>query len=117
MSLILLKPARAAEGYAEAAAVFARMYQQVTGRELPVAEDDDGISDLIVIGSDSVNDFAMNEILNGDIQGFDIRYGTDDYCLHSYEKDGRRILVLAGGRARSTVYAVYDFFERFADCH
>ena len=117
MSLILLKPTCAAEGYAEAAAVFARMYQQVTGRELPVAEDDDGISDLIVIGSDAVNDFAMREVLELRLGSLGIRYGTDDYCIRSHTAGGRRALLLAGGRVRSTLYAVYDYFERFAGCH
>ena len=117
MSVLILKPTGCHSAYAHATRIACEFYSKVTGTEPAVSECDDLCSDLIVIGSDSVNDFAMNEILSGDIQGFDIRYGTDDYCLHSYEKDGRRILVLAGGRGRSTIYAVYDLFERFADCH
>ena len=116
MSVLILKPTGCHSAYAHATRIACEFYSKVTGTEPAVSECDDLCSDLIVIGSDSVNDFAMNEILSGDIQGFDIRYGTDDYCLHSYEKDGRRILVLAGGRGRSTIYAVYDLFERFADC-
>ena len=117
MSILIVTPSGSHSAYAHAARIACELYRKVTGIEPTVSQGDDLCSDLIVIGSDSVNDFAMNEVLCGSIQSFDIRYGTDDYCLHSYEKDGRRILILAGGRARSTVYAVYDFFERFADCH
>ncbi|MBR2353223.1 MAG: hypothetical protein IKC59_08415 [Clostridia bacterium] len=117
MSVLILKPEGCHSAYAKAAEITREMYRKVTGTEPSIAESDDLCSDLIVIGSDNVNDFAMNEILCGNIQSFDIRYGTDDYCLHSYKKGDRRILVLAGGRGRSTVYAVYDLFERFGDCH
>lgn len=117
MSILILKPTDSHSAYGHAACITRDLYEKITGISLTVAEEDDQRSDLIVIGSDSVNDFVMNEILCGNVQGFDIRYGTDDYCLHSYVKDGRRILILAGGRGRSTVYAVYDLFERFADCH
>ncbi len=117
MSILILKPTECEAAYSHAAEIIQHMYAKITGISLPVSETDDFQSDLFVIGSDSVNDFVMNEVLEGNIETLGIRYGTDDYCLLSYQQENRRILILAGGRARSTIYAVYDFFERFADCH
>jgi len=114
--MLILKPTKCTPIYDHAANIFRRMYAEVTGISLAISETDDKVSDLVVIGSDSVNDFAMNEFLDESTPSFGIRYGTDDYCMRSYIKNGRRILILAGGRGRSTVYAVYDFFERFAGC-
>lgn len=117
MSLVILKPTNGEAAYTQAAIAFQTMYQQVTHRDIVVTEQDDGISDLIVIGSDAVNDFLMNEVLEVRLDSLHIRYGTDDYCLRSYHHNGRRVLILAGGRGRSTLYAVYDYFERFGGCH
>ena len=117
MSLIILKPNQGACTYARAADVFADLYKKVTGGKIPVCERDDGVSDLVVIGSDAVNGFLTNEVLLLNVSTLGIRYGTDDYCIRSYIKDNRRVLILAGGRGRSTLYAVYDYFERFGGCH
>lgn len=114
--MIILKPTRATFAYLEAASIFKNLYEEISGIELSIVEADDGKSDLIVIGADDVNDFCMRRFLDGKLESFGIRYGTDDYCIRSYEEDGRRITIFAGGRARSTVYAVYDYFERFAGC-
>ena len=114
MSLIILKPACAETGYAEAADIFARMYRQITGRTLPVAAQDDGISDLIVIGSDAVNDFVMNEVLELRLENLGIRYGTDDYCIRSHRSGMRRALILAGDHGltvhseRRTLVEIHD---------
>lgn len=116
MALRVIQPSNGERAYTLAAEIFCDLCQKVTGVAPIAATDDDRQSDLIVIGSDSVNDFLANEIFEGQIDSLGIRYGTDDYCLQSYKKDGRSVLVLAGGRGRSTVYAVYDYFERFADC-
>ena len=117
MSILILKPSSSIRTYQKATEIFVDMYRKVTGVELQVGEADDGVSDLVVIGSDAVSNFLADEILDGEIDSLKIKYGTDDYCIRSYMKGSRRILILAGGRGRSTVYAVYDFFERFADCH
>ena len=114
--MIILKPTRATFAYEEAALIFQELYEKITGKRIDISEADDEKSDLIVIGADDVNDFCMNRFLEGKLSSFGIRYGTDDYCIRSYIEDGRRITILAGGRARSTVYAVYDYFERFAGC-
>lgn len=118
MSRIIIKPSGAQEAYSEAAGVFQNLYQSTVGEILPITDTDDGVSDLILIGSDAVNDFLMNEMFEGQIPlQLGIRYGTDDYCIKSFQTDGRTFLILAGGRGRSTLYAVYDYFERFAGCH
>ncbi len=116
MSAVILKPDRCEEAYKYAAEAFRDLYIKVTGNDIAITEADDGVSDLIVIGSDSVNDFLMNEILNLRLGSLNIRYGTDDYCIRSLGREGRKILVLAGGRGRSTLYAVYGYFERFLGC-
>ena len=118
MSMIILKPSSEHDAYSEAAEVFKKMYKSTVGKALTVTENDDGASDLVIIGSDAVNDFLMNEMFEGRISlNLGIRYGTDDYCIKSCQSEGRNFLILAGGRGRSTLYAVYDFFERFAGCH
>ena len=114
MSELLITAAPAA--YEAAKDAFQNMYRLVTGREIPTSLQDDGKSDLFVLGTDAVSDFLMNEVLDGRIKTFSLQYGTDDYRILSYRKDGRRVVVLAGGRVRSTLYAVYDYFERYAGC-
>lgn len=117
MSLLILAPADAAPAYTLAAEAFQSTYEKVTGKTIPIATEDDGTSDLVVIGSDSVNDYLMHQMLELNFDALSIRYGTDDYCIQSQREKGRNVLILAGGRGRSTIYAVYDYFERFADCH
>ena len=113
----ILLPESGEKAYQTAALAFQEMYEKVTGARLPLITEDDGLSDLIVIGSDAVNDFAAQAFACGWIDSFGIRYGTDDYAIRSVERDGRAFLFLAGGRGRSTLYAVYDYFERAAGCH
>ncbi|MBE6599652.1 MAG: hypothetical protein E7640_00380 [Ruminococcaceae bacterium] len=117
MKKLILAPNKGEKAYARAVEAFADMYFKVTGVTLPIVYEDDGVSDLYVIGSDAVNTWLVDRMLSGEIKNFGIRYGTDDYCIRSINEGGRNVVILAGGRGRSTVYAVYDFFERFADCH
>lgn len=117
MSAIIMRPVQGDGVYNRAAVIFKEMYEKVTGVELKIVDEDDGISDLFVIGSDAVNDFLMDEMLEGHVGSLNIRYGTEDYCIRSYKREQRNILILAGGRGRSTLYAVYDYFERYAECH
>ena len=116
MSTLIIRPSRAQDSYTIAADEFARMWEAVCGEKLAVSQKDDGISDLVLIGSDSANGVLARLMLDGQIKLGNIRYGTDDYRIVSSELDGRKVLVLAGGRGRSTLYAVYDYFERAANC-
>ena len=117
MSLIILTPSGSAPAYKLAAEAFQFMYKKVTGITLKISEHDDQLSDLIVIGSDSVNDYLTEQLISLNLDSLPIRYSTDDYCIQSHKDNGRNVLILAGGRGRSTLYAVYGYFERFADCH
>ena len=112
MSISISKPDTSYKEYSLVADVFQNMYKKVTGITLPIIEEDDGVSDLFVIGNDGVNDFLMNEVLQLNIKSLGIKYGTDDYCIKAYNKDKRKIVILAGGRLRSTYYAIYDYFEK-----
>ncbi len=117
MGLLIVKPKSGEKAYAIAAETFRDMYERVTGISLPIVTEDDGVSDLILIGSDAVSDSVMELYLGGKTPAFGIRYGTDDYCIRSHEENERTMLILAGGRGRSTLYAVYDYFERVGGCH
>lgn len=118
MSTIIIKPTHCAEAYTKAADVFHDMYKKVTDIDLILTDTDDGVSDLVVIGSDAVNKWTLGKMFNGDIPvRLGLTYGTDSYCIKTFDLNGRHVLLLAGGRGRSTLYAVYDYFERFAGCH
>ena len=113
----IVAPAPAEKAYELAVQAFQDMWLKVTGETLPIITEDDGVSDLVVIGSDAVNDVTAQAMADGLMDILHIRYGTDSYSLLSFEKDGRKLLFLSGGRGRSTLYAVYDYFERVAGCH
>ncbi|MBQ7821544.1 MAG: hypothetical protein IJ391_04610 [Clostridia bacterium] len=117
MEFKIIKPSYGEIGYERAVDAFVAMYKSVCARDIGVIDADDGESELIVIGTDAVNDFLAEKMLDGEIKALGIRYGTDDYLIRILKKDERRIVILAGGRVRSTIYAVYDFFETFASCH
>ena len=117
MSVIILEPSHASATYREAALVFAKMYEAVTGNCIKITDTDDGESDLVVIGSDAVNDYVMKEVIELRIDSLGIRYGTDDYCIRSHSDGDRKVLILAGGRGRSTLYAIYFYFEKYLGCH
>ena len=117
MPLHIYCPAASAPAYQAAAEAFQSLWQAVTGELLPLVSTDNGRSDLILIGSDAVNDAVMHEVLELRLRALPLRYGTDDYVLQSHTLPGdRRALILAGGRGRSTLYAVYHYFEAFAGC-
>lgn len=113
----IIVPTHGEPTYAHAAREFADIYEKITGVRPEAVIEDDGLEDSVIIGSDAVNDALTDKMLFGVIKDFGIRYGTDDYCIRCVEDGGRRLLILAGGRGRSTLYAVYDFFERVAGCH
>ena len=117
MAILIISPDKSAPAYTLAAKAFQAMYQKITGIKLPISSADDGTSDLVVIGSDSVNDYLMQQVVLLNLNELPIRYGTDDYCILSHKDGVRKVLILAGGRGRSTIYAVYDYFERYAGCH
>ncbi len=118
-NLTIVAPLNSPEAYRIATETFQSMYSKVTGETLRIITDReaaDAASDLIVIGSDAVNHFTADCYLTKRINSFGIRYNTDEYALKSAEEGDRTLLFIAGGRGRSTIYAVYRYFELFAGC-
>ncbi|MBN2309961.1 MAG: hypothetical protein JXR94_13385, partial [Candidatus Hydrogenedentes bacterium] len=111
----ILEPASAPQAYAVAAQEFQRYYEAVTGVRLAILSEPDA-SNLVVIGSDSVNRFCRDAVEQHIIAPLDLGVDTDAYRIKSAKQEGRQFLFLAGGNGRSTLYAVYDFFERRAGC-
>jgi len=114
--LKILEPANAPVSYHHAAAEFQKYYAAVTGITLEIIKSDDNTSDLVVIGHDFVNSFTRKCIENGVLHQLTLGEGSDAYSLVSSTDGDRKLLFLAGGSGRSTLYAVYDFFERQAGC-
>lgn len=101
-----------------AARTFQKIFQQVTGQRI-VLSDDESLpenGDLILIGSDASNLCTHRLRSSGKLPQMELRTGTDDFQILSTVESGRNILILAGGRIRSTFYAVYDYFEHYASC-
>lgn len=117
MKPLILTPIHGEECYKLAVERFCALYRSITQKTATVAEEDDGCSDLFFIGNDTVNDHLAAELFADRTKPLGIRYGTDDYLIRIEKRGKRHLVILAGGRARSTLYAIYDFFERFAGCH
>ena len=113
----LIKPSVCETAYDIAGYIFCSLWAKITGNNIKILSDDAEIpadNNIIILGTDIVNSFAHKIIEEQLIDGFDIRHGSDDYQLFSLEQDNRTILFIAGGCGRSTIYAVYDFFQRRA---
>lgn len=118
-AITILIPPTGEEAYEIAGEAFADLWGQVTDHRQIVEymkPDDPKLpdGDVILIGSDAVNPAVHDLIRSGALENLDIQYGGDNYRMLSIEKDGRTILILAGGSGRSTIYAVYDFFRKQA---
>ncbi len=119
MSILILRPHNAPKAYAIAAEVFRDLCHAVTGvlpgiiTDLAATEALPGHPSLrlVVIGGDDVNLVAGE--YTGDIP---VRTGTDDFFVTSASLRGHEALLLWGGRGRSTLYAVYRYFEIFLGC-
>lgn len=115
-TISVLLPPQGENGYVIAGETFAKLWQTVTGRRVKLMKWNGKMpwGNTVVIGSDAVNPAAFLPIRSGRLEQYRIRYGTDDYHALSLPDHGRTTLILAGGCARSTIYAVYDFFRRRA---
>lgn len=114
--LRILKPDNRGKAYDLAASEFQKYYELVCGEKLEITTRFNETDDYIVIGSDMVNRFVRQLIEEKVITDFPIGIDSDQYRLLSVKQKDRTHLILAGGRGRSTLYAVYDFFERRAGC-
>lgn len=116
--LKIIMPQQPAGAYRVAAHAFQELYRSVTGLCPPIEEAQAGEpqDDLVVIGGTDVNALARHAYLEGWLPESGAAPGTDAYAMTSVVRGGRHLLFLRGGRGRSTLYAVYDFFERRAGC-
>ncbi len=112
---LIVYPERAAAAYDIAAAEFVRLWHAITGDTAKKSASDDGISDLVLIGGEEVNPLSAELVLGGFLSPVELQ-NRDGYVLISSAWQGRRIFLLAGGRGRSTLYAVYRFFELSGGC-
>ncbi len=111
--MYLLKPKIQDRAFEKAAEILAEYYKKITGKSLMICTEPQEEEDMIVIGSEAVQPYVYEKRKSG----LPLRMGTDDYCMISFEDAQRTLLFLAGGRGRSTIYAVYDFLERRGGCH
>ncbi|MBQ9805341.1 MAG: hypothetical protein IJW49_02370 [Clostridia bacterium] len=119
MKLCIVYPARSHSAYRIAAETFAALAEQVAGVSSRLLTDKDFTSTdevTVLIGNDAVNAVTAELYLEMKTEALGIRYGTDDYCIRHTVCEGKSYLILAGGRPRSAIYAVYRYFERFCGC-
>lgn len=111
--MFILAPKTEGKAYEVATNVFRDYYEKITGVKLEIKTEPSSSEDMVVIGSEAVQPFVYKSVVGG----LPIRCDSDEYCIISRKDNGRNLLFLAGGRGRSTLYAIYDFFERQAGCH
>ena len=114
MSAKILRPA--GEIFEIAASEFQKYAALLTGESPEVISEDDGKSDLFVLGNDAENSFTAAAYLAGRLETSGVRCGSDDFAVRFSEKDGRRFVFLFGGGKRALLYAVYAYFETFCGC-
>ena len=85
----IIAPRQGEAAYAHAVSAFRSLWEQITSQALSVAFEDDGTEDVVIIGSDAVNDALTDSMIAGKIADFGIRYGTDDYCIRCFAENGR----------------------------
>lgn len=117
--LTVMIPSSGEKAYEIAGEVFVDLWEKVTSQRLAIHKmDPDDLKlpegDVVLIGSDGVNPLVHNLIRSGLLDSLDIQYGGDNYRMISIYNEGRTFLIIAGGSGRSTIYAVYDFFRKFA---
>ncbi|MFH1006654.1 MAG: alpha-N-acetylglucosaminidase TIM-barrel domain-containing protein [Candidatus Latescibacterota bacterium] len=99
-----------------AAEEFARYAEQVTGRRparVAASEARQWRGPVIVIGSSAVNPLTRSLDRRGRLAVDWDGLGRDGFIAQSAQEGDRRYLVLAGGTDLATLYAVYDYLERF----
>lgn len=120
MFLTVVYPDDAHRAYRIAAEEFASFAKRVAGVQTQIAAVDQyqpANEDLtVLIGNDAVNPIVADLYLAQKTDRLGIRYGTDDYLIRTLESDGKQYMILAGGRPRSAIYAVYRYFELYCGC-
>ena len=95
-----------------AAEEFAKYYGLITGKT-PEITDKDGDYDVVAIGNETNNDYICDLYFKMAIDKFPYKYGSEEFSLKSYDLNGKKLLIVGGGRGRATLYAVYHYFEMF----
>ena len=115
-TLTVVAPPAGETAYAIATDTFIDLWSQVTGRAPNGVSPENAppSGDVVLIGSDAVHPIVHELIKRGVLETLDLQYGTDGYRLLSVDVPPVRYLIVAGGSGRSTLYAVYDFFRRYA---
>ncbi len=121
---MIVRPVGAPDAYRIAAETFAELCRAVTGVRPGIVTDEAARDSLpgeptlsfVLIGADDANLLTRDCIWEHGEAGLPLRYGTDDYCVRSSSLRGHASLLLCGGRGRSTIYAVYRYFERCVGC-
>ena len=121
MKITVIYPSVGHSAYKIAAESFCEFAKKVSGEECSLISDNKFSSDIhsdlnVLIGSDAVNLVVADLFLNKKTDSFHIRYCTDDYTIRTLNKEGENYLIFAGGRGRSTIYAVYRYFEKYLGC-
>lgn len=123
MKLLVVYPKEAHRAYRIAAETFAQLAKQVSGADTRLVTDEDYIAGeksdaalTVLIGNDAVNDVLAGLYLERKTKPLGIRYCTDDYCIRTVCANDTDFLLLAGGRPRSAIYAVYRYFELYCGC-
>ncbi|MBR0238290.1 MAG: hypothetical protein IJQ39_09380 [Thermoguttaceae bacterium] len=93
-----------------------KYWNQITGQTLEIVNQSNGEDSYLVIGSDAVNPFVRQLVERKVIRDFPLKTASDDFRLLTVKDGARTHLILAGGRGRSTLYAVYCFLEMRGGC-
>lgn len=122
MSITVVYPNLSHTAYEIAADAFIDLAYRISGTKIKKMTDEEFLSlaekpqRAVLIGSDGTNDALAALWLDGKISHLGFRYGTDGYTIRSEKIDETEYLILAGGRPRATIYAVYRYFEKFCGC-
>lgn len=116
MNITVIYPKQAPKVYRICAEEFCRLCGEITGETPLMITDDISIDSLppgntVIIGGKGVNRYAS--LYKGEQP---ITKGTDGYFISTADIGGGTALFLWGGRGRSTLYAVYRYFEKFLSC-
>ncbi len=93
-----------------------KYWNQITGQTLEIVNQSNGEDSYLVIGSDAVNPFVRQLVERKVIRDFPLKTASDEFRLLTVKDGARTHLILAGGRGRSTLYAVYCFLETRGGC-
>ncbi len=121
MHITVIYPSDSHSAYKIAAEEFRALAEKVSGDTVTLLTDEEYTPDknadlFVLIGNDAANPIVRDLYLAEKIAHLGIRYCTDDHCIRSVTVDGAHYLLLAGGRPRATIYAVYRYFEVFCGC-